>query len=66
MVHGPHFQYLVSGRVHIKMEDGSEFELEPGDVFALPAGHDAWVVGNEPAVAVDWHGAVEYGKTKGS
>lgn len=58
----PHFQYLVSGRVHIKMEDGMEFDLVPGDVSSLPAGHDAWVVGNEPAVLVDWFGARGYAK----
>lgn len=60
----PHFQYHVSGRLHIKMDDGTEFEAGPGDITALPSGHDAWVVGNEPAVVVDWHGATEYAKRK--
>lgn len=60
----PHFQYLVSGHLHVKMTDGTEFELGPGDVSNLPAGHDAWVVGNEPAIAVDWFGAVNYAKAK--
>lgn len=59
----PHFQYLVSGRLHIKMEDGTEFELEPGDVSTLPSGHDAWVLGDEPAVLVDWSGAFDYAKS---
>jgi hypothetical protein len=58
----PHFQYHVSGRLGIKMDDGTEFVAEPGDVTALPSGHDAWVVGDEPAVVVDWCGASEYGK----
>jgi mannose-6-phosphate isomerase-like protein (cupin superfamily) len=58
----PHFQYLVSGRLHVKMQDGSEFEIMPGDVSYLPAGHDAWVIGSEPAVLVDWHGATNYAK----
>ena len=59
----PHFQYLVSGRLRVHMADGVEFDLGPGDVSNLPAGHDAWVMGNEPAVLVDWSGAVNYAKT---
>src|SRR5580658_816810 len=58
----PHFQYHVSGRLHVKMADGSECEVGPGEVSALPPGHDAWVVGNEPVVVVDWSGATNYGK----
>ena len=58
----PHFQYHVSGRLHVKMKDGTEFELGPGDVSALPSGHDAWVVGNEPVVLIDWAGASYYAK----
>ena len=58
----PHFQYQVSGRLRVKMEDGAEFELGPGDVSVLPKGHDAWVVGNEPVVLVDWYGASNYAK----
>jgi hypothetical protein len=58
----PHFQYQVSGRLHVVMEDKSEFELGPGDVSLLPSGHDAWVVGKERVVLVDWHGATDYAK----
>ncbi|MFH0954362.1 MAG: cupin domain-containing protein [Verrucomicrobiota bacterium] len=58
----PHFQYHVSGRIRIRMADGTEFEAGPGDVTCLPAGHDAWVVGNEPVVVVDWFGATHYAK----
>ena len=58
----PHFQYHVSGRLGIRMDDGSEFVAGPGDVTSLPSGHDAWVVGNEPVVVVDWFGASEYAK----
>ncbi len=57
----PHFQYHVSGRLAIRMDDGSEFVAGPGDVTALPSGHDAWVVGDEPVVVVDWCGASKYG-----
>ena len=58
----PHFQYHASGRIHIAMADGTEFEAGPGDVTMLPAGHDAWVVGNEPVVLIDWAGAANYAK----
>ena len=56
----PHLQYHVSGRLHVVMDDGSEDEFGPGDVSLLPPGHDAWVVGDEPAVVVDWYGASTY------
>ena len=58
----PHMQYHVSGIVHIVMADGTEFDAGPGDVTSLPEGHDAWVVGDEPAVAVDWFGASNYAR----
>ncbi len=58
----PHFQYHVSGRLAIRMDDGTEFVARPGDVTSLPSGHDAWVVGDEPAVVVDWFGASNYAK----
>lgn len=59
----PHFQFHVSGRLAIQMDDGTEFVASPGDVTALPSGHDAWVVGDEPVVVVDWFGASNYGKS---
>lgn len=58
----PHFQYQVSGRIHVAMSDGTEFDVAPGMVSQLPSGHDAWVVGDEPAVMVDWAGARNYAK----
>lgn len=58
-----HFQYHVSGVLKIRMDDGTEFEARPGDVSLLPSGHDAWVVGNEPAVVVDFQGMVDYAKS---
>jgi quercetin dioxygenase-like cupin family protein len=59
---GPHFQYTVAGRLHVKMEDGSEFEVGPGEVVRIPPGHDAWVVGDEPLIVIDWAGLETYGK----
>ncbi|MGE0544434.1 MAG: cupin domain-containing protein [Dehalococcoidia bacterium] len=58
----PHFQYHVSGTLHVVMADGTEFDAQPGEVTALPSGHDAWVVGNEPVVVVDFFGASNYAK----
>jgi quercetin dioxygenase-like cupin family protein len=61
----PHFQYHVSGTLRVKMDDGTELDCQPGDVSLLPSGHDAWVIGNEPAVVVDFHGMVDYAKEAG-
>lgn len=60
----PHFQYHVSGRLAIRMDDGTEIIAGPGDITCLPRGHDAWVVGDEPAVVVDWFGATDYAKPR--
>ena len=59
----PHFQYHVSGVLRIRMDDGSVFDCRPGDVSLLPSGHDAWVVGNEPAVVVEFQGMIDYAKS---
>jgi hypothetical protein len=58
----PHFQYHVSGTLRIKMDDGTQVDCKAGDVSLLPTGHDAWVVGNEPVVLVDFQGMVDYAK----
>jgi hypothetical protein len=59
----PHFQYHLSGILKIVMDDGTQFECKAGDVSLLPVGHDAWVVGNEPVVIVDFQGMVDYAKS---
>jgi len=58
----PHIQYHVSGRLRIRMADGSEEEFGPGDVGITPPGHDAWVIGDEPVVVIDISGMKEYAK----
>ncbi len=58
----PHFQYHLSGILMIQMDDGKTFEAKAGDVSLLPIGHDAWVVGDEPAVVVDFQGMLDYAK----
>jgi hypothetical protein len=58
----PHFQYHVSGTIMVVMDDGTKLECKAGDVSLLPVGHDAWVVGDEPVVLVDFQGMVDYAK----
>jgi quercetin dioxygenase-like cupin family protein len=58
----PHFQYVVSGRIGVRMADGSEHEVGAGEVSVLEPGHDAWVIGDEPAIGVDWGGAHVWGR----
>src|SRR5215217_3371508 len=48
-----HTGYQVSGRLHVRMDDGTEEEIGPGEAYVIPPGHDAWVVGDEPVVSVD-------------
>lgn len=55
-----HLGYVVSGRMRLRMDDGTEHEVGPGDVLVAPPGHDAWVVGDEPNVQVDFQGAAHY------
>jgi len=49
-----HKTFVLSGRLHVRMDDGTEAEAGPGDVVVIEAGHDAWVVGDEPCVAFDF------------
>jgi len=58
----PHFQYHVAGTLRLRTAEGREFDATPGQVTSLPAGHDAWVVGDEDVVVVDWFGASHYAK----
>lgn len=58
----PHLMYCISGRMGIRMSDGSEGEIGPGDVASIAPGHDAWVVGDEPCIAVDFGGYELYAK----
>lgn len=55
----PHFVHMISGQLHIVMSDGEEFDLSAGDVSTLPAGHDGWVVGDQPAVMFDFFGVTK-------
>ncbi|MGH7540357.1 MAG: cupin domain-containing protein [Gemmatimonadota bacterium] len=60
LCHVEHVGIVVVGRAAVRMTDGEEFVMEPGDVFTIPAGHDSWVVGEEPYVSYHVMGAGEY------
>jgi quercetin dioxygenase-like cupin family protein len=57
-----HINYVISGQMKIIMDDGTENEMGPGDVAEIPPGHDAWVLGNEPCVMLDFSAGKTYGK----
>ena len=57
-----HVGYVISGRMKVVMDDGTADEFGPGDVMICPAGHDAWIVGDEPCVVIDWAGFADYAK----
>ena len=57
-----HVGAIVSGQLHVVHNDGGEAEVGRGDAYVIEPGHDAWVVGDEPAVVVDWYGASNYAK----
>ncbi|WP_217914116.1 cupin domain-containing protein [Miltoncostaea marina] len=57
-----HLLYCVSGRMAVRMADGAEAEFGPGDVAAIEPGHDAWTVGDEPCVAIDFGGYAQYAR----
>lgn len=58
----PHFQYHVAGTLHIKTDDGVERDVKAGEISMLGRGHDAWVVGDQPVVVIDFQGMVDYAK----
>jgi quercetin dioxygenase-like cupin family protein len=57
-----HVGLVVSGRAAVKMADGSEHELTPGDLFYVAPGHDSWVIGDETYVSLHFLGASDYAK----
>ena len=56
-----HLGYSVSGVMHVIMEDGQAIDIPPASVYEIPPGHDAWVVGDEPWVTVEWTSARTFG-----
>jgi quercetin dioxygenase-like cupin family protein len=57
-----HVGYFLSGRMKVVMDDGEEMEYGPGDFATMAPGHDAWILGDEPCVFLDWQGFADYAK----
>ncbi|MGO9962591.1 MAG: cupin domain-containing protein [Acidimicrobiales bacterium] len=57
-----HVGYVLSGRQALLMDDGTELEIGPGDVFSIPPGHDGWTIGDEPCIVLDFAGMADYAK----
>ena len=55
-----HIGVVLSGRFHVVHDDGTETDVHAGDVYRIAPGHDAWVVGDEPAVNVEFQGAAHF------
>ncbi|TCC23884.1 cupin domain-containing protein [Kribbella speibonae] len=49
-----HVGTLLSGEMEIVHDDGSKANLVPGIAYVIEPGHDAWVVGNDPAVSLEF------------
>ena len=58
-----HLIYFISGRMRIHLDDGTEFDCRAGDVCLIPAGHNAWVVGEESVEVVDFQGMSDYAES---
>lgn len=58
----PHINYIISGKMMVAMDNEPPKELGAGDVAVIPPGHDAWVIGTEPCVAIDFSAGKIYGK----
>ena len=58
-----HLGYVLSGHLHVEMTDGASLEVVGGDAFEIPHGHDAWVIGDEPWISVDWAGRRLFAKS---
>ncbi|MCW2601571.1 MAG: cupin [Frankiales bacterium] len=61
-----HAGYVITGHMTVRMNDGTEVNFDPGDVMVVQPGHDAWVVGQEPCVVIDWQGYTDYAKPTAS
>jgi class 3 adenylate cyclase len=55
-----HLGYTISGSLHVRLEDGTEMVILPGDAYEIPPGHDAWVEGDIPWEAIEFASARNY------
>ncbi len=59
-----HAGYVVSGRLTVRLNDGTQQTLAAGQSYTIPPGHDAWVEGSEPFVGIEVMSAEQYAKPK--
>jgi hypothetical protein len=59
-----HTCYVVAGRMHLVMDSGEEADISPGDVVIVPPGHDAWTLGDETCILLDFSGMEEYAQAR--
>ena len=59
-----HVGIVQAGRLHVTHDDGTQGEVGPGNTFVIEPGHDAWVVGDEEFVSLEFESrsAEEYAK----
>ena len=57
-----HVGYMISGQIMVRLDDGTEQTISAGQSYTIPPGHDAWVVGNEPAVGIEVLSAEQFAK----
>ena len=57
-----HTCYFLAGRMNVVSDDGQQIEYGPGDFAIMAPGHDAWIVGDQPCVVIDWQGFADYAK----
>lgn len=58
-----HMSYVLSGKMRVVMDDGTEVDYGPGDAMLVAPGHDAWTLGNEPCIVIDFSGMKNYAVT---
>jgi class 3 adenylate cyclase len=49
-----HLGYTISGSLRAALDDGQTIDIGPNTVYEIPPGHDAWVLGDEPWVTIEW------------
>ena len=57
-----HVGYVVSGQLHVEHDDGSTGDTKAEEVFRIAPGHDAWVIGEEPVVLIEFQGAAQFSR----
>ncbi len=58
----PHVGHVISGRITVRMSDGTQKTISAGNSYSIPPGHEAWVEGNEPLVSLEVMSAEQYAK----